>query len=225
MGVLCIKRPQRNSFFRASPPVLWICLLDGSFHAGLPRDTPERTLSPVRRTRTDAQRSRAFCLLVLSTPEAAQATLGHGAAIRPAELLCPGLCDTGSTSMPSEASGHQKAYKELLAHIDDGHALTLDEVQHEIIRFSRSHALRAFALTHAGNSPVCNHCCPRCCDTRGETPRPSHSSSSPRSHSSSHAGSPRRTFSATAFPVNTFCRDLDLDPDYHVLPPSFKATV
>jgi hypothetical protein len=34
----------------------------------------------------------------------------------------------------SEASGHQKAYKELLAYIDDGHALTLDKVQHEIIR-------------------------------------------------------------------------------------------
>jgi hypothetical protein len=42
----------------------------------------------------------------------------------------------------SEASCHQKAYKELLAHIDDGHALTLDKVQHEIIRFSRSHAPR-----------------------------------------------------------------------------------
>jgi hypothetical protein len=34
----------------------------------------------------------------------------------------------------SEASCNQKAYKELLAHIDDGHALTLDKVQHEIIR-------------------------------------------------------------------------------------------
>jgi hypothetical protein len=29
----------------------------------------------------------------------------------------------------SEASGHQKAYKELLAHIDDSHALTLDKVR------------------------------------------------------------------------------------------------
>jgi hypothetical protein len=32
-------------------------------------------------------------LLVLSTPEAAQAALGHGTAIRPAELLRPGLCE------------------------------------------------------------------------------------------------------------------------------------
>jgi hypothetical protein len=115
----------------------------------------------------------------------------------------------------SEASGHQKAYKELLAHIDDGHALTLDQVQHEIIRFSQSRAPRAFALTHAGDSSVCNHRCPRCCDTRGETPRPSRSSSSPRSHSSSRVGSPRRTFSATAAPINTYWRDQGLDPQYH----------
>ncbi len=36
----------------------------------------------------------------------------------------------------SEASGHQKAYKELLAHIDDGHALTLEKVQHEMMMMS-----------------------------------------------------------------------------------------
>ena len=115
----------------------------------------------------------------------------------------------------SEASGHQKAYKEFLAHIDDGHALTLDKMQHEIIRFSRSHAPRAFTRTHAGDSSVCNHSCLRCCDTRGETPRPSRSSSTPRSHSSSRAGSPRRTFSATAAPIITYWRDQGLDPQYH----------
>jgi hypothetical protein len=116
----------------------------------------------------------------------------------------------------SEASCHQKANKELLiSHIDNRHALTLDKVQHEIIRFSRSHAPRAFALTHAGDSSVCNHRCPRCCDTRGETPRPSRSSSSPRSHSPSLAGSPRRTFSATAAPINTYWRNQGLDPQYH----------
>ena len=75
----------------------------------------------------------------------------------------------------SEASGHQKAYKELLDYIDDGHALMLDKVQHEIIRFSRSRDPRAFALTHVSDSPVCNHCFPRCCDTRGETTSPSRS--------------------------------------------------
>jgi hypothetical protein len=49
----------------------------------------------------------------------------------------------------SEASGHQKTYKEILAHIDDGHALTIDKVQHEIIRFSHSRPPRAFAHTHS----------------------------------------------------------------------------
>ena len=38
----------------------------------------------------------------------------------------------------SEASGHQKEYKELLTHIDDGHALTLEKVpRHVMIRLSR----------------------------------------------------------------------------------------
>jgi hypothetical protein len=67
-----------------------------SFHDGLPRDTPNSTLATVRLTRTDAQRSRASCLLVPSTPEAAQAANGHGAAIRAAELLRPGPCVAGS---------------------------------------------------------------------------------------------------------------------------------
>ena len=48
----------------------------------------------------------------------------------------------------SEASrGHQKAYKELLAQVDDGHTLTLDKVQITIIRSSRSRTPRAFSLT------------------------------------------------------------------------------
>jgi hypothetical protein len=97
-----------------------------------------------------------------------------------------------------------------------GYALTLDKVQHEIIRFSHSHTPRAFTLTHSGDSLVCNHCCPCCCDASGETPRPSRSSSSPHSHSSSHTSSPRHTFSATAFPVNSFWVANGLDPEYHV---------
>jgi hypothetical protein len=105
--------------------------------------------------------------------------------------------------------------KSFSLHIDNGHALTLEKVQHEIIRFSDSRAPRAFALTHAVDSSVCNHRCPRCCDSRGETPRPSRSSSSPRSHSSSRAGSPRRTFSGTATPINTYWRDQGLAHQYH----------
>ena len=45
----------------------------------------------------------------------------------------------------STASGHQKAYKELLAYIDAGNALTLDDVQHAMIRYSRSTKPRAFS--------------------------------------------------------------------------------
>jgi hypothetical protein len=37
----------------------------------------------------------------------------------------------------SMAPGHQKAYKELLAFVDAGNALTLDDVQHAMIRYSR----------------------------------------------------------------------------------------
>ncbi len=60
----------------------------------------------------------------------------------------------------SDASGHQKAYKELLAHVDAGNALTLDDVQHVIIRYSRSKSNRAFALSHG--DVRCTHACPRC---------------------------------------------------------------
>ena len=60
-------------------------------------------MATVRRTRMDAPRSRASCLLVSSTSDAVPAVIGHGAAIRPTELLRPGLCDAGSgfTSMPA----------------------------------------------------------------------------------------------------------------------------
>ena len=61
----------------------------------------------------------------------------------------------------SEAS--QKAYKELLAHFDNSHTLTLDKVQNAIIRFSRSSVARALAITRTGDTPACTHDCPRCC--------------------------------------------------------------
>jgi hypothetical protein len=69
----------------------------------------------------------------------------------------------------SDAHGHQKAYKDLITFIDEGNELTLDKVQNTVIYHSRDTSLRAFALTHAGASPSCNHRCPRCCDTRGTT--------------------------------------------------------
>jgi hypothetical protein len=64
----------------------------------------------------------------------------------------------------SEAPGHQKANKELLAHVDEGHTLTLDKVQNAIIRFSRCRDTRAFSLTRNSDTLACAHGCPRCCD-------------------------------------------------------------
>ena len=107
----------------------------------------------------------------------------------------------------SEASGHQKAYKELLAYVDAGYALTLDVVQQVIIRYSRSKSNRVFAVRNgdmhctqacprccssARNHETCTHRCPRCCDTRGSTPRPSRSSS----RDGSRSGSPTANKSA-----------------------------
>ena len=63
----------------------------------------------------------------------------------------------------SDASGHQKAYKELLAHVDAGNALTLDDVQHVIIRYSRSKSNRAFAVRQS--DARCTQACPRCCSS------------------------------------------------------------
>ena len=73
----------------------------------------------------------------------------------------------------SDASGHQKAYKELIAHVDDGNDLTLDTVQHVIIRFSHSKSMRVFAL-RTGDTR-CTHACPRCCD-RDDTEEACHHS-------------------------------------------------
>ena len=113
----------------------------------------------------------------------------------------------------STASGHQKAYKELLAYIDAGNALTLDDVQHAMIRYSRSTKPRAFSTrkpadvrrpevrriqcsnccprccSSVKSDAACNRLCPRCCDTRGRSPHPS---SRPSSRPGSRTGSPSR---------------------------------
>jgi hypothetical protein len=111
----------------------------------------------------------------------------------------------------SDAYGHQQAYKELLSHVDAGHALTLETVQHVIIRFSRSKSLSVFALrngdtrcTHAcarccdrdRADEACNHRCPRCCDNRGRTPIPSRTSSRAGSLAESPDRRAYRNFSA-----------------------------
>jgi len=58
----------------------------------------------------------------------------------------------------SPASGHQKAYKELLAYVDAGHALTLDDVQHAMIRYSRSKPNRVFVMRR--HDARCSNSCP-----------------------------------------------------------------
>ena len=59
----------------------------------------------------------------------------------------------------SDASGHQKAYKELLVHVDAGNTLTLDDVHHVIIQYSRSKSNRAFAVRQG--DVRCTQACPR----------------------------------------------------------------
>jgi len=66
----------------------------------------------------------------------------------------------------STTSGHQKAYKELLAYVDAGNALTLDDVQHAMIPYSRSKQPRAFSSRRPAavrrTDERCSNCCPRC---------------------------------------------------------------
>jgi hypothetical protein len=111
----------------------------------------------------------------------------------------------------SETSGHHKAYKERLAHVDDGHALTLDKVQNAIIRFSRSHAPLDFTLTRSGDTQACTHSCPHCCviprvDTLGRTSRSPSRSSSPRAH---------RTFHTVHDHNHEYWDNLGLNEEYH----------
>jgi hypothetical protein len=121
----------------------------------------------------------------------------------------------------SESSRHERSYRDLMTFVDEGHALTLEEVLKIGLKYSRdrpsaAHAYRAMRDADA----VCNHACPLCCtrDFRGsETPRPSRSRSSPRSNSSSRASSPRRALSATAAhgPVNSYWQSQGLAHSYH----------
>jgi hypothetical protein len=124
----------------------------------------------------------------------------------------------------SASSRHERAYPELVTNINEGNALTLDEVLKVGLKYSRDRpsAANAFRAMHDA-AAVCNHACPLCCkrDFRGsETPRPSRSCSSPRSNSSSRASSPRRALSAAAAqdahgPINSYWRSQGLAHRYH----------
>jgi hypothetical protein len=110
-------------------------------------------------------------------------------------------------ALAAELSRHESSYSDLVTFIDEGNALTLKEVLRICLKYSRErpsadNAYRAMRDADA----VCNHACLLCCNLDfcgSETPRPSRSRSSPRSHSSSRAG-PRLALSATAALV-AFC--------------------
>jgi hypothetical protein len=147
----------------------------------------------------------------------------------------------------SGSSRHERAYRELLTYINEGNALTLDEVLKTGLRYSRDHhsAAQAFRAVH-DDAAVCNHACPLCCkrDFRGrETPRSSRSRSSPRSTTSSRAGSPqprrsttssragspppRRALSAAAAqdawgPINSYWQSQGLAHRYHTYAATLK---
>jgi hypothetical protein len=124
----------------------------------------------------------------------------------------------------SDSSRHERAYRDLMTYINEGNALTLDEVLKVGLKYSRDRpsAANAFRAMHDA-AAVCNHACPLCCkrDFRGsETPRPSCSRSSPRSNSSSRANSPRRALSAAAAqaahgPINSYWQSQGLAHRYH----------
>jgi hypothetical protein len=123
-------------------------------------------------------------------------------------------------ALAAELSRHESSYSDLVTFIDEGNALTLKEVLRICLKYSRErpsadNAYRAMRDADA----VCNHACLLCCNLDfcgSETPRPSRSRSSPRSHSSSRAG-PRLALSATAAlgPVNNYWRSQGLAHHYH----------
>jgi hypothetical protein len=128
----------------------------------------------------------------------------------------------------SASSRHERAYRELITYINEGNAITLDEVLKIGLKHSRDHhsAAKAFLAVHDG-ADVCNHTCPVCCkhDFRGrKTPRPSRSRSSPRSNSSSCASSPRRALSAQAAhgPINLYWESQGLAHRYHTYAATLK---
>jgi hypothetical protein len=85
----------------------------------------------------------------------------------------------------SPSARHERAYSDLMAFIDEGNTLTLEEVLKIGLKYSHDSpsTANAFAAVSAADSPVCNLRCPRCCDTRDVTPPPLRSSSSHWSHS------------------------------------------
>ena len=106
----------------------------------------------------------------------------------------------------SPSARHERAYSALMTFIDEGNALTLEEVLKINLKHSRNHPSTAngFSAVRAAYV-VCNRACPLCC-TRGLSPHPS----------SRNSGSPRpgaRAF--RAIHDHEYWNKLGLDEVYH----------
>jgi len=78
----------------------------------------------------------------------------------------------------SPSARHERAYRDLMTFIDEGNALTLEEVLKIGLKYSRDRpsTVNAFAAVRAADA-VCTRACPLCC-TRGRSPHPSSRNSS-----------------------------------------------
>jgi hypothetical protein len=87
----------------------------------------------------------------------------------------------------SESSRHERSYQDLMTFIDEGNALTLEEVLKIGLKYSRDSpsTANAYITVHAADA-VCNCACPLCCQ-RGRSPHPASRNSS---RASSRQGSP-----------------------------------
>jgi hypothetical protein len=125
----------------------------------------------------------------------------------------------------SSSDRHEKAYRELIAYVDEGNAITLEKVQQMGLKYSCSlhpvaSSSHTFTLTSEDADEVCNHNSPRCCYTRDSTSRSFRTSSgdgSPRHH---------RTF-CSALDVTTreqISEDQGLDLSIQSMPQFSTAT-
>jgi hypothetical protein len=116
----------------------------------------------------------------------------------------------------SKSDRHERAYRDLMTFINEGNALTLDEVLKAGLKYSRDRpsTASAFSAVRAADA-VCTRGCPLCC-ARGARGRSPHPSSRASSRAGSRHGSPRP--STRAFRTvhdHEYWNDLGLDHVYH----------
>jgi len=113
----------------------------------------------------------------------------------------------------SPSARHERVYSNLMTFIDEGNALTLEEVLKIGLKYScdRPSTANAFADVRAADA-VCTRACPLCC-LRGRSPHPSSRNSS---NTGSCHGSPRpgaRAFRAVH--DHEYWNTIGLDEVYH----------